>query len=413
MMPSWTLIASWLPQLMVAAGQTLKMAAFSYVVGIVVGLIIAIAEMSEHRVLSKACRVYIEFVRATPILTQLFLIYFVLPSVGIALPEFTAAVIALGLHYAAYMAETYRSGIAGVPAAQREAAQAIGMTSRRDAALHHSAAVGSDHPATDGKLGDLTAEGHFGRIIDCRARADAARQRPDRRILYADAALHHCRDLLFRDGLSAIALGTVPRAACAARICVCAQGFAIIGPYGCGSVSECSVQRLRHTGLVSRIKEATHDQTNHAAGTIYPWLWLSSRSLASHRAVREMKADGELPADTKLPSSKYLNNLIEQDHRGMKLRIGPMLGFKWLRVAAITIAGIELLRRIHKCVGSTRGNSTSAGCTSKIEARPPSGTRCWPRNKTGTSGDLRWLRRKLHQSHHPQVLDGLTGERRT
>ena len=69
---------------------------------------------------------------------------------------------------------------------------------------------------------------------------------------------------------------------------------------------------------------------------------------ASHRAVREMKADGQLPADTKLRSSKYLNNLIEQDHRGTKLRIGPMLGFKWFKTAAVTIAGIELLRRIHK-----------------------------------------------------------------
>ena len=47
-------------------------------------------------------------------------------------------------------------------------------------------------------------------------------------------------------------------------------------------------------------------------------------------------------------SSKYLNNLIEQDHRGVKFRIGPMLGFKWFRTAAITIAGIELLHRIRK-----------------------------------------------------------------
>jgi transposase-like protein len=69
---------------------------------------------------------------------------------------------------------------------------------------------------------------------------------------------------------------------------------------------------------------------------------------ASHRAIREMKADGELPGDTKLRSSKYLNNLIEQDHRGVKLRIGPMLGSKRFRTAAITIAGIELLRRISK-----------------------------------------------------------------
>jgi hypothetical protein len=47
-------------------------------------------------------------------------------------------------------------------------------------------------------------------------------------------------------------------------------------------------------------------------------------------------------------SSKNLKNLIEQDHRGVKLRIGPMLGFKWFRTAAITIAGIELLRHAHK-----------------------------------------------------------------
>jgi transposase-like protein len=69
---------------------------------------------------------------------------------------------------------------------------------------------------------------------------------------------------------------------------------------------------------------------------------------ASHRAVREMKTDGQLPADTKVRSSKYLNNLIEQDHRGVKLRLAPMLGFKWFRTAKTVIAGIELLRRIHK-----------------------------------------------------------------
>ena len=69
---------------------------------------------------------------------------------------------------------------------------------------------------------------------------------------------------------------------------------------------------------------------------------------ASHRAVRELKADGSLPADTKLRSSKYLNNLIEQDHRGVKQRIAVMLGFNGFTNAAITITGIELLHRIRK-----------------------------------------------------------------
>ena len=64
--------------------------------------------------------------------------------------------------------------------------------------------------------------------------------------------------------------------------------------------------------------------------------------------MRELKADGSLAAETKLRSSKYLNNLIEQDHRSVKQRIAVMLGFKGFSNAAITITGIELLHRIRK-----------------------------------------------------------------
>ena len=69
---------------------------------------------------------------------------------------------------------------------------------------------------------------------------------------------------------------------------------------------------------------------------------------ASHRAVREMKLDGLLPEDTKVRSSKYLNNLIEQDHRNIKSRTNVMLGFKRFRNAATTISGFELMHRIRK-----------------------------------------------------------------
>ena len=69
---------------------------------------------------------------------------------------------------------------------------------------------------------------------------------------------------------------------------------------------------------------------------------------ASHRAVRELRENGLLPKRTKLRCSKYLNNLIEQDHRGIKSRTRPMLGFKNFASACTTIAGIELFRRIHK-----------------------------------------------------------------
>jgi transposase-like protein len=69
---------------------------------------------------------------------------------------------------------------------------------------------------------------------------------------------------------------------------------------------------------------------------------------ASHRAVRELPEENDVWNSTKLQSSKYLNNMIEQDHRGVKARIGPMLGFKRFQRAKITIAGIELLHRIRK-----------------------------------------------------------------
>jgi transposase-like protein len=69
---------------------------------------------------------------------------------------------------------------------------------------------------------------------------------------------------------------------------------------------------------------------------------------ASHRAVRELPEENGAWNNTKIRSSKYLNNIIEQDHRAIKARIGPMLGFKRFRRAKVTIAGIELLHRIRK-----------------------------------------------------------------
>lgn len=69
---------------------------------------------------------------------------------------------------------------------------------------------------------------------------------------------------------------------------------------------------------------------------------------ASHRAAREFLAEHQGGAQTQIRSSKYLNNLIEQDHRSIKLRLSPMLGLKRFRTASITIAGIELMHRIRK-----------------------------------------------------------------
>ena len=69
---------------------------------------------------------------------------------------------------------------------------------------------------------------------------------------------------------------------------------------------------------------------------------------ASHRAVADLKESGELPKRVRVRTSKYLNNLIEQDHRRIKQRLRPMLGLKTFRTATVVIAGIELAEKIKK-----------------------------------------------------------------
>ena len=69
---------------------------------------------------------------------------------------------------------------------------------------------------------------------------------------------------------------------------------------------------------------------------------------ASHRAVAELKAEGMLPAGVEVRTSKYLNNLVEQDHRRVKQRYYPMLGFKSISNAGVTLSGIELAEKIKK-----------------------------------------------------------------
>jgi transposase-like protein len=71
-------------------------------------------------------------------------------------------------------------------------------------------------------------------------------------------------------------------------------------------------------------------------------------SQASHPAVVELKAEGVLPAQTLVRTSQYLNNLIEQDHRKVKQRCYPMLGFKTFGNAEVTLSGIELANKIKK-----------------------------------------------------------------
>jgi transposase-like protein len=76
---------------------------------------------------------------------------------------------------------------------------------------------------------------------------------------------------------------------------------------------------------------------------------------ASHRAVAQLKEVGTLPRRVRIRSSQYLNNVVEQDHRRIKQRIRPMLGFKRFETAAVTIRGIELAEKIKKNQFNLRG----------------------------------------------------------
>jgi len=89
---------------------------------------------------------------------------------------------------------------------------------------------------------------------------------------------------------------------------------------------------------------------------------------ASHRAVAELREDKVIPTDTLLRSCQYLNNIVEQDHRGIKCRTGPMLGFKRFDHAAIVIAGIELARKITKGQFQLQRLSSAPGTSSDVWA---------------------------------------------
>jgi His/Glu/Gln/Arg/opine family amino acid ABC transporter permease subunit len=107
---------------------TIKLSLGAVTVGLVVGLALCFARVSGSQVLRKGAGVYIELMRGTPALVQLFLIYFGLARLGISLNTFNAAVLALGLNLAAYVAEILRAGLLSVSDGQKEAAHALGMT---------------------------------------------------------------------------------------------------------------------------------------------------------------------------------------------------------------------------------------------------------------------------------------------
>lgn len=123
----WILVEKALPLLGAGLLTTLKICSVAMLLGVALGGVLGLASMSRIAVLRWAVRAYVDFIRGTPLLIQIFLVYFALPVVGLNLPEFWAGVLALGLNAAGFIAEIVRAGVGSVEKGQAEAARAIGM----------------------------------------------------------------------------------------------------------------------------------------------------------------------------------------------------------------------------------------------------------------------------------------------
>jgi polar amino acid transport system substrate-binding protein len=117
----------YLPLLLRGAQTTIELSVLSMALAVVAGLVIVLVRLYAGAPLAWLARAYVEVIRGTPLLIQLFLIYYGLPQIGIKLHAFWAAILGLGLNYAASESENYRAGIQSVPRGQTDAALALGM----------------------------------------------------------------------------------------------------------------------------------------------------------------------------------------------------------------------------------------------------------------------------------------------
>lgn len=123
----WTFALEILPRLLDASLKTIGITLAGFSIAIVLGLFLAVGRRSRQRWLSWPVTGLIEFIRSTPLLIQVYFLFFVLPNYGLNLSALQAGIIGIALHYACYTAEVYRAGLDAVPRAQWEAVTALNM----------------------------------------------------------------------------------------------------------------------------------------------------------------------------------------------------------------------------------------------------------------------------------------------
>ncbi len=126
-MSFFALTWSILPRLLQGAIVTIELTIIAIIIGVFMGIPIAMGRVYGNKLVYTICTFFVEIIRGTPLLTQLFILYFGLPSIGIMLSPFIAAMIGLGINSAAYQAEYFRGAIQSVKKEQLTAAYSIGM----------------------------------------------------------------------------------------------------------------------------------------------------------------------------------------------------------------------------------------------------------------------------------------------
>jgi polar amino acid transport system permease protein len=127
----WDFTFQILPRLLWATVNTLLAAGIGYAIALVLGLVLALAQRTKVKPLTFVVREFVEFVRSTPLVLQIFFVFYVGPQFGIRLSPWTSGMIAIGLHYAAYLSEVYRAGIDAIPKGQWEACRALNLSMGR------------------------------------------------------------------------------------------------------------------------------------------------------------------------------------------------------------------------------------------------------------------------------------------
>ena len=124
----WDFAIEILPQMLLATLNTILAAGIGYAIATIVGLLFLLGQRTSIKIVNLINREIVEFIRSTPLLIQLFFVYFVLPQFGITLSAWVCGMITIGLHFGTYLSEVYRGALEGVPKTQWEACRALNFT---------------------------------------------------------------------------------------------------------------------------------------------------------------------------------------------------------------------------------------------------------------------------------------------